>query len=176
VVNGSPTQTAMADRAGARTQLAQVVFAGCVFVVLLALTSPLQDLPHCVPALIVFTIAIGMIDIATLRAMRPEPGRIQARCHHGGGCRYHWCGAGCAAGDHAFAFETRASKLPAPHGGAAAASAIKLDSRAHMNARTRQAMSCRRSPIAVNSVTRPSYEARSCHDCHASRRRCAGSP
>ena len=72
VVNGSPTQTAMADRAGARSQLAQVVFAGCVLVVLLALTSPLQYLPRCVLAAIVFTIAIGMIDIATLRAMRPE--------------------------------------------------------------------------------------------------------
>jgi sulfate permease, SulP family len=77
VVNGSPTQTAMADRAGARSQLAQVVFAGCVLVVLLALTSPLQYLPRCVLAAIVFTIAIGMVDVATLRAMRPEsPGEF----------------------------------------------------------------------------------------------------
>lgn len=78
VVNGSPTQTEMADRAGARTQLAQVAFAGCVFVVLLALTGPLQYLPRCVLAAIVFTIAIGMIDVATLRAMRPEsPGEFK---------------------------------------------------------------------------------------------------
>ncbi|HEV2268882.1 MAG TPA: SulP family inorganic anion transporter [Steroidobacteraceae bacterium] len=78
VVNGSPTQTAMADRAGARSQLAQVVFAGCVLVVLTALTNPLQYLPRCVLAAIVFTIAIGMIDVATLRAMRPEsPGEFQ---------------------------------------------------------------------------------------------------
>lgn len=78
VVNGSPTQTAMADRAGARSQLAQVVFAGCVFVVLAALTDPLQYLPRCVLAAIVFTIAIGMIDIATLRAMRLEsPGEFK---------------------------------------------------------------------------------------------------
>jgi SulP family sulfate permease len=77
VVNGSPTQTAMADRAGARSQLAQVVFSGCVFVVLLALTNPLQFLPRCVLAAIVFTIAVGMVDIATLRAMRPEsPGEF----------------------------------------------------------------------------------------------------
>jgi sulfate permease, SulP family len=78
VVNGSPTQTAMADRAGARSQLAQIVFAGCVFVVLLALTGPLQYLPRCVLAAIVFTIAIGMIDVATLRAIRPEsPGEFK---------------------------------------------------------------------------------------------------
>ena len=78
VVNGSPTQTAMADRAGARSQFAQVVFAGCVFVVLAALTSPLQYLPRCVLAAIVFTIAIGMIDVATLRAMRLEsPGEFK---------------------------------------------------------------------------------------------------
>ncbi len=78
VVNGSPTQTAMADRAGARGQLAQIVFAGCVLVVLLALTGPLQYLPRSVLAAIVFTIAIGMVDIATLRAMRPEsPGEFK---------------------------------------------------------------------------------------------------
>ncbi len=78
VVNGSPTQTAMADRAGARGQLAQVVFAGCVLVVLLAFTSPLQYLPRCVLAAIVFTIAIGMVDVPTLRAMRPEsPGEFK---------------------------------------------------------------------------------------------------
>jgi high affinity sulfate transporter 1 len=78
VVNGSPTQTAMADRAGARSQFAQIVFAGCVFVVLAALTSPLQYLPRCVLAAIVFTIALGMIDVTTLRAMRPEsPGEFK---------------------------------------------------------------------------------------------------
>jgi hypothetical protein len=36
VVNGSPTQTDMADRAGACSQLAQQVFAGIVLLVLLA--------------------------------------------------------------------------------------------------------------------------------------------
>ena len=59
VVNGSPTQTAMADRAGARSQVAQLVFAGLV---LLVRTGPLQYLPRCVLAGIVFTIAVGMID------------------------------------------------------------------------------------------------------------------
>lgn len=78
VVNGSPTQTAMVERAGGRSQLAQLVFAGCVLVVLAWLTSPLRYLPRCVLAAIVFTIAVGMIDVRTLRAMRLEsPGEFK---------------------------------------------------------------------------------------------------
>jgi SulP family sulfate permease len=77
VVNGSPTQTAMADRAGARSQIAQLAFAGVVLVVLLFLTGPLQYLPRCVLASIVFTIAIGMIDLKSLRNIRREsPGEF----------------------------------------------------------------------------------------------------
>jgi SulP family sulfate permease len=77
VVNGSPTQTAMADRAGARSQFAQLVFAGVVLIVLLVLTGPLQYLPLCVLAGIVFTIAVGMIDVASLRDIRREsPGEF----------------------------------------------------------------------------------------------------
>jgi SulP family sulfate permease len=77
VVNGSPTQTAMADRAGARSQIAQLAFAGVVLVVLLFLTDYLQHLPRCVLASIVFTIAVGMIDVKGLRAIRREsPGEF----------------------------------------------------------------------------------------------------
>ena len=77
VVNGSPTQTAMADRAGARSQVAQLVFAGVVLLVLLFLTGPLQYLPRCVLAGIVFTIAVGMIDVTGLRDIRREsPGEF----------------------------------------------------------------------------------------------------
>jgi sulfate permease, SulP family len=77
VVNGSPTQTAMGERAGARSQLAQLVFAGIVRLVLVALTGPLQYLPRCVLAAIVFTIAVGMIDPAGLRDIRREsPGEF----------------------------------------------------------------------------------------------------
>ncbi len=72
VVNGSPTQTAMADNAGARSQFAQLAFAGVVVVVLVALTGPLRYLPHCVLASIVFTIAIGMIDVKGLKAIWRE--------------------------------------------------------------------------------------------------------
>jgi SulP family sulfate permease len=77
VVNGSPTQTAMADRAGARSQVAQLAFAGVVLLVLLFLTGPLQYLPRCVLAGIVFTIAAGMINIAALRDIRRQsPGEF----------------------------------------------------------------------------------------------------
>jgi MFS superfamily sulfate permease-like transporter len=77
VVNGSPTQTAMAERGNARSQLAQLVFAGIVLLVLLVLTGPLQYLPRCVLASIVFTIAVEMIDVRSLRRIRREsPGEF----------------------------------------------------------------------------------------------------
>jgi sulfate permease, SulP family len=72
VVNGSPTQTEMADSVGARSQAAQIAFAAVVLIVLLFLTGPLQYLPRCVLASIVFTIAAGMIDVRRLRAIFAE--------------------------------------------------------------------------------------------------------
>jgi sulfate permease, SulP family len=78
VVNGSPTQTAMADAAGARSQFAQVIFAVIVLLVLLFLTGPLQYLPRCVLASIVFTIAVGMLNFPALGAIaRESPGEFQ---------------------------------------------------------------------------------------------------
>jgi sulfate permease, SulP family len=77
VVNGSPTQTAMANQAGARSQVAQLAFAAVVLVVLLFLTGPLQYLPHCVLASIVFTIAVGMVNVQGLSDIRREsPGEF----------------------------------------------------------------------------------------------------
>jgi SulP family sulfate permease len=77
VVNGSPTQTAMADLAGARSQVAQLVFAGVVLLVLLLFTGPLQYLPRSVLVGIVFTVAIGLVDIRRLRDIRKEsPGEF----------------------------------------------------------------------------------------------------
>jgi sulfate permease, SulP family len=77
VVNGSPTQTAMADKTGARSQIAQLVLAAAVVLVLLFLTGPLQYLPRCVLAAIVFTIAVGMINVRLLIDIRREsPGEF----------------------------------------------------------------------------------------------------
>ena len=78
VVNGSPTQTAMVESSGGRSQLAHLATAGVVALVLLFLTGPLQYLPRCVLGAIVFTIAIGLIDLGGLRAiLRESPGEFQ---------------------------------------------------------------------------------------------------
>ncbi|CAH2896972.1 MAG: Sulfate permease and related transporters (MFS superfamily) [uncultured Paraburkholderia sp.] len=77
VVNGSPTQTAMADRGGTRSQFAQIVFAAVVALVLLFFSRFLQYLPRCILASIVFTIAVGLVDLRTLFAIRREsPGEF----------------------------------------------------------------------------------------------------
>jgi MFS superfamily sulfate permease-like transporter len=72
VVNGSPTQTAMMEGAGSRSQLAQVTTAVVVGVVLLFLTGPLQYLPTCVLGAMVFLVALRLIDFAELRNIRAE--------------------------------------------------------------------------------------------------------
>lgn len=77
VVNGSLTQTAMADQAGARSQFAHLTFAVVVLVVLVFLSRWLQYLPHCVLASIVFTIAVGLVKVRALLDMRHEsPGEF----------------------------------------------------------------------------------------------------
>lgn len=77
VVNGSPTQTAMAERAGARGQLAELVLCAVVLAVLLLLSGELEYLPRCVLSAIVFTIAVGMIDLESLRdVLRESPGEF----------------------------------------------------------------------------------------------------
>jgi MFS superfamily sulfate permease-like transporter len=77
VVNGSPTQTAVAERAGSRSQIAQLVMSGATLLVLMLGSQEIEYLPHCVLAAVVFTIAIGMIDVRTLRDMRIEsPGEF----------------------------------------------------------------------------------------------------
>jgi MFS superfamily sulfate permease-like transporter len=74
VVNGSPTKTEILDSAGGKSQIAGIVTAGVVLVVLLFLTGPLSYLPNAVLAAIVFTIGISLIDITgmkTILARRP---------------------------------------------------------------------------------------------------------
>jgi MFS superfamily sulfate permease-like transporter len=72
VVNGSPTQTAMMEDAGGRSQLAQVSTAVVVGVVLLFLTGPLQHLPTCVLGAMVFLVAMRLIDLKELKNIRSE--------------------------------------------------------------------------------------------------------
>src|SRR6266487_571180 len=67
VVNGSPTQTQVADSAGGRSQLAQLTTSAVVLIVLLLLTGPLASLPIAALAAIVFLIAIGLINVRGMR-------------------------------------------------------------------------------------------------------------
>ncbi len=72
VVNGSPTQTAMVESSGGRSQLAQISTAVVVAIVLLFLTRPLQYLPRCVLGAIVFVIAVRLINLRKMREIRRE--------------------------------------------------------------------------------------------------------
>ncbi|MGC2400236.1 MAG: SulP family inorganic anion transporter [Acidobacteriaceae bacterium] len=77
VVNGSPTQTAMVESAGAQSQLAQLTTSVVVALVLLFLTRPLEYLPRCVLGALVFIIAIRLIKVRTLWKIRLEsPGEF----------------------------------------------------------------------------------------------------
>jgi SulP family sulfate permease len=76
-VNGSPSQTAMAERSGGRSQLTHVAAAAVVSLVLLFLTAPFQYLPRCVLGAIVFNVAIHLTDLRGLRRIRDEsPGEF----------------------------------------------------------------------------------------------------
>lgn len=77
VVNGSPTQTAMVESSGGQSQMAQLATAAVVALVLLALTRPLQYLPECVLGVLVLLVAVHLIDIRGLLALRREsPGEF----------------------------------------------------------------------------------------------------
>lgn len=77
VVNGSPTQTAMVESAGAQSQVAQLATSAVVALVLLFLTRPLQYLPQCVLGALVFVIATRLIKLRTILELRREsPGEF----------------------------------------------------------------------------------------------------
>ena len=78
VVNGSPTQTAMVESSGGRSQFAHLTTAAIVALVLLFLIEPLHYLPRCVLAAIVFTIAVELVDLRGLREILSEsPGEFE---------------------------------------------------------------------------------------------------
>jgi sulfate permease, SulP family len=78
VVNGSPTQTGMVETSGGTSQMAHLTTAVVVGLVLLFLTRPLQFLPQCVLGAIVFTIAVRLIDLRGMMAIRREsPGEFR---------------------------------------------------------------------------------------------------
>ncbi|HXW89445.1 MAG TPA: SulP family inorganic anion transporter [Terriglobales bacterium] len=81
VVNGSPTQTAMVETSGGRSQFAQIATATIVALVLLFLTGPPQYLPRCALGAIVFVIAVRRKG--TVEDPARESGRVCARCDDG---------------------------------------------------------------------------------------------
>jgi SulP family sulfate permease len=62
VVNGSPTKTEMVDSGGGRTEIAQLMTAVIVVLVLLFLTGPLAYMPNAVLSAVVFLIGVRLID------------------------------------------------------------------------------------------------------------------
>ena len=70
VVNGSPTKTQMVDGAGGRSQIAQLMCAAVVAIVLLFLTGPLAYMPNCVLAAVVLLIGIELVDYKGMDAIR----------------------------------------------------------------------------------------------------------
>jgi sulfate permease, SulP family len=72
VVNGSPTKTQMVDRAGGRSQLAQITTAIVVLIVLLFLTGALSRLPNAVLAAVVLLIGVELIDVKGMRRILDE--------------------------------------------------------------------------------------------------------
>jgi len=77
VVNGSPSQTSVLESSGGRSQWAHVTTAAVVALVLLFLTHPLQYLPRCVLGAIVFIVAIRLVNLRGLYAIRREsPGEF----------------------------------------------------------------------------------------------------
>jgi MFS superfamily sulfate permease-like transporter len=66
VVNGSPTQTAMVETSGGRSQISHLTTAVMVALVLLFLTGPLRYLPVCALGAIVFAVAVQLVDVRGL--------------------------------------------------------------------------------------------------------------
>jgi len=62
----------MVEGFGGRSQLAHPATAGVVALVLVFLTGPLQYLAQCVLGAIVFTIAVGLVDLRGLRNILRE--------------------------------------------------------------------------------------------------------
>jgi SulP family sulfate permease len=67
VVNGSPTKTEIADDGGGHSQVAQLVTATVVAIVLAFLTKPLQYLPNAALAAVVFVIGVKLVDVKKMR-------------------------------------------------------------------------------------------------------------
>jgi high affinity sulfate transporter 1 len=66
-VSGADSRTAMNDQAGGRTQVAGLVAAGAIALVLLFLTEPLQYVPLAALGAVLVMAGLSLFDVATLR-------------------------------------------------------------------------------------------------------------
>ena len=82
-VGASSSRTAVNDQMGARTQVAGLLAAGAVAVVLLFLTALLELLPSAVLGAVIIAAALGLIDLAAWRALG-ERRAASVRTRHGG--------------------------------------------------------------------------------------------
>lgn len=76
VVSGADSRTAVADSTGGKTQVASVIAAATMLLVLLFLTRPLSYMPSAALAAILITSALGLFDFTSLvryyRISKPE--------------------------------------------------------------------------------------------------------
>ena len=68
-VGASGSRTAVNDSMGARSQIAGLLAAGAILLVLLFLTGPIADLPKAVLGAVIITAAIGLIEPAVWREL-----------------------------------------------------------------------------------------------------------
>jgi high affinity sulfate transporter 1 len=68
-ISGAASRTAMSDGAGGRTQVTGLVAAGCVTVVLLFLTGPLQYIPQPALGAVLVMAAISLANVAELKKL-----------------------------------------------------------------------------------------------------------
>jgi MFS superfamily sulfate permease-like transporter len=71
-VSGADSRTAMNDAAGGRTQLAGLVAAGTIALVLVFLTSPLKYVPHPALGAVLVMAACSLVDFQALRTLWRE--------------------------------------------------------------------------------------------------------
>jgi SulP family sulfate permease len=72
VVNGSPTKTQMVDSAGGHSQLAQIITAVIVLMVLQFLTASLAYVPMAALSAVVFLIGVELINVREMRRIYTE--------------------------------------------------------------------------------------------------------
>ena len=85
-VGASGSRTAVNDSMGARSQIAGLLAAGAIVLVLLFLTAPIADLPKAVLGAVIVAAAIGLIDPAAWRELASDRPR-RARDRRGDGRR-----------------------------------------------------------------------------------------